>query len=30
MKLKVSTPDKQRMGQVDSRQLPLSLDKENR
>uniref|UniRef100_UPI0037E81852 cell division cycle-associated protein 3 n=1 Tax=Semicossyphus pulcher TaxID=241346 RepID=UPI0037E81852 len=30
MKLKVSTPDKQRLGQVDRRVLAVSLDKENR
>ncbi|KAM3615234.1 uncharacterized protein V6R79_025307 [Siganus canaliculatus] len=30
MKLKVSTPDKQRLGQMDSRVLAVSLDKENR
>nr|XP_046255183.1 cell division cycle-associated protein 3 [Scatophagus argus] len=30
MKLKASTPDKQRLGQVDSRVLAVSLDKENR
>ncbi|XP_070767540.1 cell division cycle-associated protein 3 [Enoplosus armatus] len=30
MKLKVSTPDKQRLGQMDRRVLAVSLDKENR
>ncbi|XP_034553193.1 cell division cycle-associated protein 3 [Notolabrus celidotus] len=30
MKLKVSTPDKQRLGQVDRRVLAVCLDKENR
>ncbi|XP_041649771.1 cell division cycle-associated protein 3 [Cheilinus undulatus] len=30
MKLKVSTPDKQRLGQVDHRVLAVCLDKENR
>ncbi|XP_044064961.1 cell division cycle-associated protein 3 [Siniperca chuatsi] len=30
MKLKVSTPDKQRLGQIDRRVLAVSLDKENR